>query len=130
LGGFQGDYSSDQAAIGATPASASISRQCFATNFAAWSLISAKSPPTRVRAIVASRSGHHASGWPQFCATPPRRMTKAQSGLAVLQADNRNTAAIRSEPSCSSMIVSAKRTYFRDRAAIEAPAEKVLESID
>jgi hypothetical protein len=32
-------------------------------------------------------------------------------------------------PSCSSMIVSAKRTYFSDCAAIEAPAEKVLESL-
>jgi hypothetical protein len=27
------------------------------------------------------------------------------------------------------MIVSAKRTYFSDCAAIEAPAEKVLESL-
>ena len=54
---------------------------------------------------------------------------KAQSAFAVLQADNRNTVAIRSGPSCSSMIVSAKRTYFSDCAAIEAPAEKVLESL-
>jgi len=45
-------------------------------------------------------------------------------------ADNRKTAAIRSGPSFSSTIVSANRTYFSDRAAIEAPAENVLESID
>jgi len=119
----------DQAAS-APAASVSTSRQCFATNSAAWSLISAKSPPTRVRAIVASGFADHNCGVDLYFETLPARRMKAQSVLAVLQADNRNTVAIRSGPSCSSMIVSAKRTYFGDRAAIEAPAEKVLESID
>jgi hypothetical protein len=58
-----------------------------------------------------------------------QRMTKAQSVLAVLQADNRNTLAMRSGPSCSSMIVSERRTYLSDFAASEAPALKNLESI-
>jgi hypothetical protein len=41
-----------------------------------------------------------------------------------LQADNLNTAAIRSGPSCSSWIASDKQTYLSDFAEMLAPAEK------
>jgi hypothetical protein len=114
--------------MGAT-ASAWISSQCFATNFVAWSLTSSKSPPTRPRAIVASGSGDQISRCARYFEKLPQRMTKAQSILAVLQADNRNTLAIRSGPSCSSRIVSESRRYLSDFTASEAPDEKYPASV-
>jgi hypothetical protein len=116
-------------AAAAPPASSSISDHHLATNFAAWSLTSAKSLPAKARQIVASGSADHKCGADLYFETLPAKRRKAQSALAVLQADNRNTVAMRSGPSCSSMIVSERRMYLSDFAATEAPAEKVLENI-
>ena len=103
--------------------------QCLAINFAA-------SLETRSKSLPTSERHSESSGWAdqspeaaRYFEIEPESRMKAQSAFAVLQADNRNTVAICSGPSCSSMIVSAKRTYFSDCAAIEAPAEKVLESL-
>ena len=116
-------------AASALPASASMCSQCLAINFAA-------SLETRSKSLPTSERHSESSGWAdqspeaaRYFEIEPESRMKAQSAFAVLQADNRNTVAIRSGPSCSSMIVSAKRTYFSDCAAIEAPAEKVLESL-
>jgi hypothetical protein len=111
-------------------ASSWITGQCLATNFAAWSLINAKSLPERARQIVASGSADHKRGDDLYFETLPAKRMKAQSALAVLQADNRNTVAIRSGPSCSSRIVSAKQTYFNDFAATLAPAGKMHDVVD
>ena len=85
-------------------ASDEIASQCLATNFVAWSLTSAKSPPTRVRHRARSGSPLQLAGDPRYRLILPAKRTNAQSAFAVLQADNLNTAAIRSGPSCSSWI--------------------------
>ena len=105
-------------------ASDEIASQCLATNFVAWSLTSAKSPPTRVRHRARSGSPLRLAGDPRCRLMLPAKRTNAQSAFAVLQADNLNTAAIRSGPSCSSWIASDKRTYLSDFAEMLAPAEK------
>ena len=105
-------------------ASDEIASQCLATNFVAWSLTSAKSPPTRVRHRARSGSPLQLAGDPRYRLILPAKRTNAQSAFAVLQADNLNTAAIRSGPSCSSWIASDKRTYLSDFAEMLAPAEK------
>ena len=103
--------------------------QCLAINFAASLETRSKSLPTSERHSEPSGWADQPPGAARYFEIEPESRTKAQSAFAVLQADNRNTVAIRSGPSCSSMIVSAKRTYFSDCAAIEAPAEKVRESL-
>ena len=113
----------------ALPASASMCSQCLAINFAASLETRSKSLPTSERHSESSGWADQPTGAVRYFEIEPESRMKAQSAFAVLQADNRNTVAIRSGPSCSSMIVSAKRTYFSDCAAIEAPAEKVLESL-
>ena len=85
-------------------ASDEIASQCLATNFVAWSLTGAKSPPTRVRHRARSGSPLQLAGDPRYRLMLPAKRTNAQSAFAVLQADNLNTAAIRSGPSCSSWI--------------------------
>src|SRR6516164_8668073 len=116
-------------AASALPASASMCSQCLAINFAASLETRSKSLPTSERHSESSGWADQPPGAARYFEIEPESRMKAQSAFAVLQADNRNTVAIRSGPSCSSMIVSAKRTYFSDCAAIEAPAEKVLESL-
>ena len=81
-------------------ASDEIASQCLATNFVAWSLTIAKSPPTRVRHRARSGSPLQLAGDPRYRLILPAKRTNAQSAFAVLQADNLNTAAIRSGPSC------------------------------
>ena len=103
--------------------------QCLAINFAASLETRSKSLPTSERHSESSGWADQPTGAVRYFEIEPESRMKAQSAFDVLQADNRNTVAIRSGPSCSSMIVSAKRTYFSDCAAIEAPAEKVLESL-
>ena len=116
-------------AASALPASASMCSQCLAINFAASLETRSKSLPTSERNSELLGWADQPPGAARYFEIEPESRTKAQSAFAVLQADNRNTVAIRSGPSCSSMIVSAKRTYFSDCAAIEAPAEKVRESL-
>jgi hypothetical protein len=103
--------------------------QCFAINVAASLETRSKSLPTSERHSELSGWADQPPGAARYFEIEPESRTKAQSAFAVLQADKRNTVAIRSGPSCSSMMVSAKRTYFNDCAAIEAPAEKVRESL-
>src|SRR6516162_3432546 len=116
-------------AASALPASASMCSQCLAINFAASLETRSQSLPTSERHSEPSGWADQTPGAARYFEIEPESRMKAQSAFAVLQADNRNSVAIRSGPSCSSMIVSAKRTYFSDCAAIEAPAEKVLESL-
>ena len=116
-------------AASALPMSASMCSQCLAINFAASSETRSKSLPTSERHSELSGWADQPPGAARYFEIEPESRMKAQSAFAVLQADNRNTVAIRSGPSCSSMIVSAKRRYLSDCAAIEAPAEKVRESL-
>src|SRR5262245_48084889 len=116
-------------AASALPMSASMCSQCLAINFAASLETRSKSLPTSERHSELSGWADQPPGAARYFEIEPESRMKAQSAFAVLQADNRNTVAIRSGPSCSSMMVSAKRRYFSDCAAIEAPAEKVLESL-
>src|SRR6476661_957378 len=117
------------AAAAAPAARCTISRQCSRTSRVAALETRSKSLPTSERHNALSGWADQPPGAARYFEIEPESRMKAQSTFAVLQADNRNTVAIRSGPSCSSMIVSAKRTYFSDCAAIEAPAEKVLETL-
>jgi hypothetical protein len=106
----------------APTASASISDQRFATNFAAASLTRAKSGPTSSLASLASGSGDQVSRCARHSEMLPAKMIKAQSVLAVFDALVENSLTIRSGPNRSSIIVSEMWTYFSFRAASAAPA--------
>src|SRR6476646_5352724 len=116
-------------AASALRTSASMCSQCLAINFAASLETRSKSLPTSERHSELSGWADQPPGAARYFESEPESRMKAQSAFAVLQADNRNAVAIRSGPSCSSMIVSAKWRYFSDCAAIEAPAEKVRASL-
>jgi hypothetical protein len=106
----------------APAASASISDQRFATNFAAASLTRAKSEPTSSLASLASGSGDQVSRCARHSEMLPAKMIKAQSVLADFDALAKNSLTIRSGPNRSSIIVSETWTYFSFRAASAAPA--------
>ena len=116
------------AAAAAAAARCTISRQCSRTSRVAALETRLKSLPTSERHNALSGWADQPPGAARYFEIEPESRTKAQSARADLQADKRNTVAIRSGPSCSSMIVSAGRTYFSDLAASEAPALKNRQS--
>src|SRR6476646_742480 len=117
------------AAAAAPAARCTISRQCSRTSRVAALETRSKSLPTSERHSELSGWADQPPGAARYFEIEPESRMKAQSAFAVLQADNRHAVAIRSGPSCSSMIVSAKWRYFSDCAAIEALADKVHDSL-
>ena len=115
-------------AASALPASASMCSQCLAINFAASLETRSKSLPTSERHSELSGWADQPLGAARYFEIEPESRMKAQSAFAVLQADNRNTVAIRSGPSCSSMIVSAKGRISATALRSKRPQRRFLKA--